>query len=182
MKPMRDAIPFNAGHPGSTSSRREIFRFIGCCLAACGFPPDAAPSEPTDVEPTLEVDRLWEHGFPEKITERAYRVDATVLLLSVPILRRNGVGDARVALRQSPGTGENGSGNRLALEFAAASDPARAHGLDRMGWIREVVLERDGAAQRAGVLGIMSDSPEQTAEEAREIGRASCRERVCLYV
>jgi hypothetical protein len=36
-----------------------------------------------------------------------------------------------------------------------------------MGWIREVVLEKDGAPQRAGVLGIMSDSPEQTAEEAR---------------
>jgi hypothetical protein len=144
-----------------------MFRLIGCCLAACGFPPDAAPSEPPDVEPTLEVDRLWERGSPEKITERAYRVDATVLLLSVPIVRRNGVGDARAALRQSPGTGANGSGNRLALEFAAASDPVRAHGLDRMGWIREVVLERDGAAQRAGVLGIMSDSPEQTAEEAR---------------
>jgi hypothetical protein len=36
-----------------------------------------------------------------------------------------------------------------------------------MGWIREVVVEADGAVRRAGVLGIMSDSPEETAEEAR---------------
>jgi hypothetical protein len=166
MKPMRDALPFNAGHPVRSPNRREIFRFIGCCLAACRLPLHAAAPESPDAR-ALEVDRLWEHSSSEKITERAYRVDATVLLLSVPILRRNGVGDARVALRQTPATGENGSGERLALEFAAASDPARAHGLDRMGWIREVVLEKDGVAQRAGVLGIMSDSPEQTAEEAR---------------
>jgi hypothetical protein len=163
---MRDAFPFNTGHPDNSASRREMFRLIGCCLAACGFPLNAAPESP-DAETTLEVDRLWERGCPEKITERAYRVDATVLLLSVPILRRNGVGDARVALRQTPAMGESGLENRLALEFAAASDPARAHGLDRMGWIREVVIEKDGRAQRAGVLGIMSDSPEQTAEEAR---------------
>ena len=166
MKPMRDALPFNAGHPGNSSSRREMFRFIGCCLAACGFPSSAAP-ESRDADAFLEVDLLWDRASPEKITECAYRVDATVLLLSVPILRRNGVGDARVALRQMPATGESSSGNRLVLEFAASSDPARAHGLDRMGWIREVVLEKDGAIQRAGVLGIMSDSPEQTAEEAR---------------
>jgi hypothetical protein len=167
MKSMRDALPFNAGHSGNSPSRREIFRLIGCCLAASGVQLNAAISESPDTEAALEVDRLWERGCPEKITEYAYRVDATVLLLSVPILRRNGVGDARVALRQAPTTDENGPRRRLALEFAAASDPARAHGLDRMGWIREVVLEKDGVAQRAGVLGIMSDSPEQTAEEAR---------------
>jgi hypothetical protein len=167
MKPMRDALPFGAGHSGNSPSRREIFRSIGCCIAACGIQLNAATPDSPDVEAALEVDRLWERDAPEKITERAYRVDATVLLLSVPILRRSGVGDARVALRQAPATAENGSGKRLALEFAAASDPGRAHGLDRMGWIREVVIEKDGAVQRAGVLGIMSDSPEQTAEEAR---------------
>jgi hypothetical protein len=163
MKPMRETVPCNAGGPGNLPTRREAFRLLGGCFAACGFPLIGAAAG----EDSLEVDRLWDRGFPEKITERAYRVDATILLLSIPVLRRNGVGDARVALRQSPEINENGSENKLALEFAAASDPARAHGLDRMGWIREVVLEKNGAAQRAGVLGIMSDSPEQTAEEAR---------------
>jgi hypothetical protein len=167
MKPMRDALPFNAGHSGNSPSRRKIFRLLGCCVAACGIQLNAATPDSPDVEAALEVDRLWERDSSEKITERAYRVDATVLLLSVPILRRNGVGDARIALRQASATAENGSGKTLALEFAAASDPGRAHGLDRTGWIREVVLEKDGAVQRAGVLGIMSDSPEQTAEEAR---------------
>src|SRR5215469_4233213 len=123
MKPMRDALPFSVGVPGIFPSRREMFRFIGGCLAACGVPLNAAAPELPEVESSLEVDRLWERGCPEKITERDYRVDATVLLLSLPVLRRNGVGDARVALRQAPATNESGSGNRLALEFAAASDP-----------------------------------------------------------
>jgi hypothetical protein len=163
MKVMGDALRFKTGHPGNLPGRREICRMLGCCFAACWFPSNGTAA----AGDLLEVDRLWDRGCPEKITECAYRVDATILLLSVPVLRRNGVGDARVALRQSPETTENGSERRLALEFAAASDPSRARGLDRMGWIREVVLEKDGAAQLAGVLGIMSDSPEQTAEKAR---------------
>ncbi len=157
MKPMRDALS------GNSASRRDMARLLGCCFAAWAVPVSASAG----AEDSLEVDRLWERGCPEKVTERAYRVDATILLLSMPVLRRSGVGDARVALRQFFGAAEKGPQSRFALEFAAASDPTRAHGLDRMGWIREVVIEKDGCAQRAGVLGIMSYSPEQTADEAR---------------
>jgi hypothetical protein len=141
--------------------RRELVKLLVGCFAAIGISKRTAAAEPE----TLEIDRLWERASPEKLVERLYRVDATILLLSVPVLRRNGVGDARVALRQSSPAAEGGA--KLALEFAASSDPARAHGLDRMGWIREVVVEKSGAPQRSGVLGIMSDSNEQTAEEAR---------------
>ena len=152
---MHDALRFNR-------NRRELLKLLGGCLAAFRITQRAAQAE----SEKLEVDRLWERGRPEKLFERLYRVDATILLLSVPVMRRNGVGDARVALRQSPAATPEG-GSKLALEFAASSDPSRAHGLDRMGWIREVVVEKNGASHRAGVLGIMSDSNEQTAEEAR---------------
>jgi hypothetical protein len=130
----------------------------------------------------LEVDRLWNSGCAEKVTERAYRVDATILLLGMTVLRRSGVGEARVALREEA-TAEAEKGRaRVALEFAAASDPARAHGLDRMGWIREVVVEENGAAQRAGVLGIMSDSPEQSADEARTALRTNGAAQVLVAI
>jgi hypothetical protein len=152
---MREALPQN----DAGLSRREIVKLLAV-MAAGG----AAAEKTGAASVPLEVDRLWPN-CAGKVTERTYRVDATILIFSVPLLRRNGVGDARVTLRENTGD----DGRRLALEFAAASDPARAHGLDRMGWIREVVAEKDAVPLRAGVLGIMSDSPEQTAEEARAV-------------
>jgi hypothetical protein len=146
-------------HDGSLPSRRALLRLIAGYSAACFLPAKAAET----ADGPLEVDRLWESGSPEKINARTFRVDATILLLSVPVFRCNGVGSARVALRQLGGA----ETQKMALEFAAASDPARAHGLDRLGWIREVVAFKDGAASRAGVLGIMTASQEQTPEEAR---------------
>ncbi len=174
---MRDSLRFNAGLHRNVPSRREMIRAVACCFAACGFPVSAASNAAStgegSVAHSLEVDRLWDRACAQKVTERAYRVDATILLLGVPVLRRNGVGNARVALRQLPAASGTSAENTIALEFAAASDPARTHGLDRMGWIREVILENNGAVQRAGVLGIMSDSPEQTAGEARTALRSN---------
>src|SRR5262249_39532290 len=113
----------------------------------------------------LEVDSVWPAADPVEPpqAESRYRVDATVLLLSVPVLHRTSVGSARLACRQA----REGNRRRLWLAFGAGSDPARAHGLDRSGSIREVIEERDSTPVRAAVLGIMSDSPEQNFKEAR---------------
>lgn len=157
---MRVPLLFSSRPMGHRASRREIIRLLGGCLASFGLARLHASAETG----ALEIDRLWDRSAPEETAERSYRVDATILLFSVPVLRRAGVGDARVAHHRL--SAANGA-SRYALEFAAASDPKRAHGLDRLGWIREVVVEADGAVRRAGVLGIMSDSPEETAEEAR---------------
>jgi hypothetical protein len=159
MRSMRVPLQFSSRQIGCHASRREIVRLLGGCLAS-----GLARLQASADADALEIDRLWDRNSPEETAERSYRVDATILLFSVPMLRRAGVGDARVAHHRL--SSSNGA-NRFALEFAAASDPKRAHGLDRMGWIREVVVEADGAVRRAGVLGIMSDSPEETAEEAR---------------
>ncbi len=115
-----------------------------------------------------QVDRVWpEPALAGGGNERRYRVDATILLLSVPVLRRSNVGGARIAIRRS----KEENCRRIALELAAASDPARAHGLNRAGWIREAVVERDLVPVRAAVLGIMNDSPEQSLEQARNAFR-----------
>ncbi len=115
-----------------------------------------------------QVDRVWpEPALADGGEERRYLVDATILLLSVPVLRRSNVGAARIAVRRS----KEENCRHVALELAAASDPARAHGLNRAGWIREAVVERDSVPVRAAVLGIMNDSPEQNVEQARNAFR-----------
>jgi hypothetical protein len=103
-------------------------------------------------------------GTGEEYAEGRYRVDATILLLGVPVFRRNNVGEARIALRQH----RQGDARHIELLFAAFSDAARSHGLDRRGWLREVIEEDNSSARRAAVLGIMSESPEQSAAEARQ--------------
>ena len=150
MRLMRDAIQ----RRGALFSRRE---FGGLLAFLTSRLPRAAGA-------VLESDGIWTGGGSRQgLTERRYRVDATVLLFSVPMLRRISVGGARLAVREALG----GNDRKLALEFAAGSDPKRAHGLSRMGWLREVVAERESAPVRTGVLGIMSDSPEQSVQEAR---------------
>src|SRR5712692_6602033 len=74
-------------------SRRGAVRLIAALAVRDGSPLSAwAP-------PDLEVDRVWPAaGDPvEPAAESLYRVDATILLLSVPVLRRTSVGEARLA-------------------------------------------------------------------------------------
>jgi hypothetical protein len=66
---------------------------------------------------------------------RHYRADATILLFGVPIFRRAGVGGGQAWIEESAA----GGALRRTYLFAAGSDPKRAHGLNRAGWIREDV-------------------------------------------
>jgi len=96
--------------------------------------------------------------------ERRYRVDAQVVLFSVPLLRRAGVGAATAAWRESGGP----DGAVRVLEFAASSLPEHAAGLNRLGFMQErIKLTRDGIGE-AIYFGLMTASGEQSAEEARE--------------
>ena len=53
------------------------------------------------------------------------------------------------------------------LFFAGGSDPKRAHGLNRLGWIREVVLGSGNTPVQADYFGILTASPEESLEHAR---------------
>ncbi|HEY1242241.1 MAG TPA: hypothetical protein VGF16_16870 [Bryobacteraceae bacterium] len=144
----------------SEITRRRVLSLVTAAAAGC-----CRGWSQTESESSLQIDaaRPAEAVAGERSLELRYRVDATVLLLSLPVFRRNAVGNARVAVREIPGRGTR----RLAIEFAAGSDPSRAHGLDRRGWIREVIVERDGEPVSTAMLGLMSDSPEQSVEQAR---------------
>jgi hypothetical protein len=136
--------------------RRDILQ-----LAALAGLRALAAAVPSDVE----VDRVLPGGvLPAGRSEsRRYRVDATILVMSVPVFRRAGVGEGALSLRES----RDENSRRLVLEFSAASDPGRANGLDRMGWIREAIVEQQGRPVRTAMLGIMSESTEQNPNEAR---------------
>ncbi|MCX6628197.1 MAG: hypothetical protein NTW28_11285 [Candidatus Solibacter sp.] len=61
-----------------------------------------------------------------------------------------------------------GSSLRRTLFFAAGSDPKRALGLSRLGWIREVVLGPASAPSEAAYFGLLTSSPEDSLEHARK--------------
>ena len=97
-------------------------------------------------------------------TERHYRADAQVLILSIPILKRSGVGEGRSAWRES----DAGPGcRRRLLEFSAFSTPARAAGLNRFGFMQEM-SSLEGGGGESIYFGLMSASTEESAEEARK--------------
>ena len=57
---------------------------------------------------------------------------------------------------------------RRTLFFAAGSDPKHAHGLSRLGWIREVVLGPVSAPAESAYFGVLTSSPEESLEHARQ--------------
>jgi hypothetical protein len=95
---------------------------------------------------------------------RVYRTDAVILLLGLPIYRRAGVGAAKAALE------ETGAGPdlRRTLFFAGGSDPKRARGLSRLGWMREVVAGPAAAPSDISYFGVLTSSPEESLENARK--------------
>ena len=118
-----------------------------------GQTPSSAPAAPPSGPAT-----------PSRTQSRTYRADAVILLLGIPIFRRAGVGGGQASLEE---TGE-GTALRRILFFAAGSDPKRAHGLSRLGWIREVVLGPASTPSEAAYFGVMTSSPEESLEHARK--------------
>ena len=99
-----------------------------------------------------------------RTTSRTYRADAVVLFLGISIYRRAGVGGGQASLEE---TGE-GASLRRTLFFSGGSDPKRAHGLSRLGWMREVVLGPASAPSQADYFGVLTSSPEESLEHARQ--------------
>ena len=96
--------------------------------------------------------------------ERRYRADAQILVLSLPILRRSGVGGGSVVWREW----RNPAGLNRMLEFTGYSSPERAAGLNRLGLIRETSRAEDNAVRESSYFGVMTASPEESAEEAHK--------------
>jgi hypothetical protein len=96
--------------------------------------------------------------------ERRYRAHAQVLLLSVPLVRWPNVGGGSAVWREASLPDK---GMLRFLEFTGFSNPARAAGLNRLGFIREIA-RLHGNTPESLYFGLMTASPEETAEEARK--------------
>ena len=153
------------------ASRRGFLWSLASGLAAAftsaAFPRLCAAAEH---EPVTRL--AWSRAVAPQLTlETRYRADAQILLLGVPVLRREGVGGGSVSWREFTGDG----GSRL-LEFNGFSIPERAAGLSRLGFIREVARTSPGSTESL-YFGLMTASPEESAEEARKALHSATKEQ-----
>lgn len=99
---------------------------------------------------------------PTEVFQRRYRMDATILLLGAPIFTRQAAGGGYASVEISSRDGARAIG----LQFAAGSDPARAHGLNRFGILQEALVER-GDVCELSFAGLMTRSREESFEQGR---------------
>lgn len=120
-------------------TRRETFRILaGLCVSHAAASAEAS-----------------------QLTE--YRATATILLFSIPLFSRDGVGGGYFRFAET----SRGDEKHLHLEFGAGSIPERAAGLARMGMFEESVIETAGSLTSAVYFGFMSASREQNLEQAK---------------
>lgn len=131
-------------------SRRSLLQL----LAAAGLRADPSPHT---------LDQLRETCATGSRQARGYRADAVITVLGVSLFSRAGVGAGFVTLQ------ETASPDRRAtlLQFGAGSIPARARGLNRLGFLEEAMVETPESFQ-AAYFGFMTSSPEESFADARK--------------
>jgi len=156
---------------GPACTRRAVLRASLAWLAAkAGRAWGAAASR---AHPVLDPVAFTLHGFtPAAAFQRRYRMDATILLLGAPIFTRTAAGGGYASVEKSAEIGTELDGDRaataLGLQFAAGSDPARAHGLNRFGILQEAVVTRGaGSATELSFAGLMTRAREESFEQGR---------------
>ncbi len=135
--------------------------FLAWCLQAAAFLPAirtcAAQAPPhRDVVAVRSARRVVRY-------QRHFRAQATVLILGIPVFRRDDVGAGCATVELGSQSGDSVS----ALQFAAGSRPERARGLNRFGALWETAIETSGRLAGTAGAGFITSSPEKTLEQAR---------------
>lgn len=139
-------------------SRRDLFRAAAGALALLPFRGTLSAAIPALAK-----------AEPGKIFRREYRADAVILLFSLPVYTREGVGSGFATAKR-----ENAGGQMIeSLQFGAGSDPERARGLNRLGFIEEKLTLRNGSPAESIYTGFMTASEEQSFDQARKALDAS---------
>lgn len=105
-------------------------------------------------------------GFaPTAVFQQRYRMDATILLFGAPIFTRTDAGGGYASVEISAGADTSA----LALQFAAGSNPSRAHGLNRFGILQEARTNPAGAqTPELSFAGLMTRAREESFEQGRK--------------
>jgi hypothetical protein len=113
----------------------------------------------------FHVDRLLGTQAPARQTYKTvYRADAVITVFGATIFSRANVGSGFATIRER----HDADQAVLTLRFGAGSLPDRARGLNRLGYIEEVVVERDGSPKEAAYFGFITDNSEETVEQAKK--------------
>jgi hypothetical protein len=143
-------------------SRRQVaaslLALLGCRFHLKAQSDAAEPATPSTSPPANSAEGA------KRAKAHRYRADAVILFLGMSIYRRAAVGDGEASVEES---GE-GASLRRTLFFAAGSDPKRARGMNRLGWMRETVSGPEAAPSQIGYMGVLSSSPEESLEHARQ--------------
>jgi hypothetical protein len=131
-------------------------------LPACFFS-RASGTVPPPASPLERVAAAWP-AVPSSKHVRKYRADILVTFLGLTVLSRADVGSGEVTIEEGVATGDT---RTVGLRFAAGSVPDRARGLNRLGYIHELVIERKTDVVESAYFGFMTASPETSFNEAR---------------
>lgn len=147
------------------STRRTVLRsWLVALLGKAWAAPTVATGKGTGFDP---IGFTLRGLAPAATFQRRYRMDATILLLGAPIFTREAAGGGYASVEISREIAQDQSTKATALQFAAGSFPARAHGLNRFGILREAVLQR-GDAIELSFAGLMTRSREESFEQGRK--------------
>jgi hypothetical protein len=94
---------------------------------------------------------------------RTYAAAAYVSFLSVTIFSRDSVGFGTASAFEEASPAER----VLSLQFLSGSIPSRAHGLNRFGFIQEIIRERDSKFAQADYFGLITASGEESLAQAK---------------
>ncbi|MGD0619993.1 MAG: hypothetical protein ABSB67_20305, partial [Bryobacteraceae bacterium] len=117
-----------------------------CALLMAGVLPAAAPAG------------------AEIVAERTYRADANVVLFGITVFSRSDVGGGFARLVET----SSGSNGTVRLLFVSGSQPDRAHGLNRMGYMEESVAETNARPSHADYFEFMTANGEENLADARK--------------
>jgi len=144
----------------ATSRRHFVQLFSGAAIASqlcsrlCAEPP------------LFEVDRLAGEclAYRPLASQRRYQASAHISLFSIPLISKSGVGSGFAVVEDA----SEPAGNTVAIQFGAGSFPDSARGLNRLGFIQEVVRESAvGDVQACAYLAFMTSSQEKNLEQAK---------------
>jgi hypothetical protein len=100
------------------------------------------------------------------VWQRRYRASATITLLSIPLVSRGDVGSGFILIEEAA--------DKVAIQFGAGSYPESARGLNRLGFIQEVVAEKHpGELAQCAYFAFMTTSAEKNIEQAQRALEAS---------
>jgi hypothetical protein len=94
---------------------------------------------------------------------KTYAASAYISVLSITVFSRNGVGFGTASAQEEVSPAER----KISLQFLSGSYPARAHGLNRFGFIQENIHERNHKCAGADYFGLITASGEESLAQAK---------------